>query len=84
MKLIEQLLEQHDHYDLGDGWTISKREKRWHIYYRAKHVDCWDAEHGIAPLPETLSSFHNAVTAASCAQSIKLLADWARQPVGGI
>lgn len=38
------LLEQHDHYDLGNGWAVGRNVDRWNIYYRAKHVDAWRSE----------------------------------------
>ncbi len=41
---LVSLLEQHDHYDLGDGWTVGRNVDHWNIYYRGKHVDAWRGE----------------------------------------
>lgn len=45
MKHIDELLEQHETYDCGGGWTISKTVAgRWGVYFRAKAADAWKHE----------------------------------------
>ena len=39
MITVEQLLEQHTHYDLGDGFAIGKVPEGWVLYWRAIAVD---------------------------------------------
>lgn len=76
---IENLLEQHTFYDLGDEWTISRREPgRWCIYFQGKHIDCWDAENRKQPIPEhdDLTTFSNAVGAVAGAFACRLIDRW--------
>jgi hypothetical protein len=74
---LESLLEQHDDYDIGDGFSVSRRPGQdWHIYYKAKHVDCWDAEHRGESIPNDLMSFTTAVSAVSAAYQVKIVAPW--------
>lgn len=80
---IEDLLEQHKHYDVGPGWTIGKRDHVWHIYYLGKHIDCWLAEHIKSPYPqpEELRTFPTAVEAVAFCLEMKRVAKWVRPDV---
>lgn len=39
--VLDRLAEQHDGYELGDGFTLRKHSNGWSIYLNGKHVDCW-------------------------------------------
>lgn len=76
---VELLLEQHSTYDLGDGWSISKRQpERWCIYFQGKHIDCWEAENYGKPIPDDsdLTTFQNAVAALAGAYQCRCIDDW--------
>ena len=34
-----ELLEAHDSYELGDGFSMNKRHGVWHVYFRGLHID---------------------------------------------
>lgn len=76
------LLEQHPSYDLGDAWSVSKRDNRWHIYFRGKHIDCWNAEYRNKE-PTTLNSYDSVVDATLAAEQFKESEPWYRNIVEG-
>ena len=84
MKTIEQLLEQHDHYDIGDGFTVARRDGgHWMAYHNGLHVECRDATFYGRPIPDEddLTSFPSAIQAVKAAHDIRLIADWAAENV---
>lgn len=68
MTTIEQLLEQHDHYDLGDGFTIGKRACGWIVYYRSVSVS---ERLDLESISEASQSYPSAVAAVRFACWLK-------------
>ena len=67
-ELIKELLEQHGHYDLPGGFSLSKTSKiGWCLYWRCKHVDLhWRAKHNLPePKDDELTSYKTAFEAIS-------------------
>lgn len=76
---IEQLLEQHDHYELGDGWSMGRSDlDSWHIYYRAKHINIWDAKQRGVKWDGEWHGHDSAYAAWLAWMSLKPLCDWAK------
>jgi hypothetical protein len=49
-----QLLEQHDHYQLGEGFSLGRRQPgQWCLYFRAIHVQAREAEFSGHNYPES-------------------------------
>lgn len=66
---IDELLDQHNNYDLGDGWSIGKQSQGdWNVYWKGKHVDCW-----LNPevSSEELSSYRHATNAIRCSERLR-------------
>lgn len=64
-QLLGKLLDQHDHYDLGDGWSVGRNLHHWNIYYRGKHVDAWRGESvGLSIREQINSDLKSYATAA--------------------
>jgi hypothetical protein len=80
MVTIENLLDQHDSYDLGGGWSVSRISEcgQWAIYIHGKHLDCWEAEYNGESIPnqEKLTLWPNAMAAIRGAQSIRQVAPY--------
>lgn len=70
---LSSLLEQHGHYELGDGFTLSKTSKLgWCLYFNCKHVDLWIAERDGKPEPADmeLTSYRTVVDAFEARQKL--------------
>lgn len=79
---LESLLEQHDRYRLGGGFAVSKRPGGWCIYFRGKHVDCWEAEYHERDIPteQQLSRYPQCITAVAAAVQLQTSAEWLPTP----
>jgi hypothetical protein len=75
---VEDLLEQHQSYDLGDGWRIKKAPRGWWIAYKAWSVDLLDANHHKWRCPDEPTYYPTAVAALAAASEISHLAEWAK------
>ncbi len=50
---IARLLEQGNSFDLGDGWSVARSsDKKWHVYFQAKHWWSWLRERDNRPIPD--------------------------------
>lgn len=81
---LADLLDQHHHYEIAKGWTIGRNPRPdgpWHIYYKAKHVDCWEAEHLGKLCPDScdLKSYPTAEAAVAACVQLRQVAIWAKQ-----
>jgi hypothetical protein len=69
---ISTLLEQHDRYELGLRWAVSRNTDRWNVYYCGKHVDAWRMEASGASLRKQidaeLTSYATAIEAIKAAE----------------
>lgn len=75
LRRLRELLEQHDRYDLGGGWSIGRREPgRWVIYYVI-----WDAGFIVA-VHEGRAKGYEAVTYPTAAAAIAALGDGSGEP----
>ena len=73
---FQDMLEQHSHYDLGDGFTIAKSGGKWHIYYMGKHVDTYDRPDVHS---QNLTSYRSIASAVDAASSLRLRAEWCQK-----
>lgn len=76
---LPSLLEQHDTYDLGNGWSIGCRNPHeWCIYFQGKHLDCWIAAHEGTPQPDSsqLKMYRTAITAVTFWQATRHQYRW--------
>jgi hypothetical protein len=72
------LIEQHDYYDLGDSWSVSRNKGRWLIYFRGKHIDCWKSEYEEKDVPREreLTTYDCVLDAIIAADQFKTSETW--------
>ena len=73
MTRLDAMLEQHNHYDMGDGFTIQKTADEWCIYYEAKHVDTYDRPN---IQPGELTSYCMISSAIKAVNNLRQSAEW--------
>lgn len=77
MRTIENLLEQHDSYNLGDSWTASRTKSgKWGLYFHGLHVQCWEANFAGKIHPDQLDCFDTISQLLAALNSVKHLRPW--------
>ncbi|MEM6778717.1 MAG: hypothetical protein AAF670_13760 [Planctomycetota bacterium] len=68
MNTLEPLLEQHDNYKPGNGWSIRRDKGAWNVLYRDEHVDAWCGQSLADQLAGPLKSHETAADAIKSAK----------------